>query len=256
MRKIISVLALLLISAACAVTAYADMGIPDKPQYMVVTNINGVYSYSSIEQVDAGQPDGSIAGGMPFYVWSTYENMLIGTTNANATSEDYDQAVCIKKSDTMSPSQSIPAETGTGSDETRYALTTEKLNVRCGPGTGFNVVKTLKNGSYVKYKYTYDTNTTWVYVKSDGAEGWVNGNYLKKTERRTRKSTNDNTVEEDTDDEEDDEDDEEVTETDAKTDQKDSDNAKSYLVLILMVSLIGGVLMAVLAVVLLMKTRR
>ena len=151
MKKMISVLVILIISVACGITVYADMGVPEKAEYTVVTGINGVNYYSDSDSAKAGQSAGTLTGGQTFYVWLDMDDgFLRGTTDPKATSEQFEHFVYIRKSDVVDSSYAVAPETGKATDGTRYARTTGKLNVRCGPGTGFKLLKTSSDGTDVE----------------------------------------------------------------------------------------------------------
>jgi uncharacterized protein YgiM (DUF1202 family) len=61
----------------------------------------------------------------------------------------------------------------TGETTASATVTTGTLNVRTGPGTGFDVVTTLNEGAYVTL-IARNADQSWVKVRlSDGREGWA-----------------------------------------------------------------------------------
>lgn len=56
------------------------------------------------------------------------------------------------------------------------AQATTAVNVRSGPSTSYQVVDTLHVGEVVDA--TECNQSRWCYVKHDGSDGWVSGNYL------------------------------------------------------------------------------
>ncbi len=55
------------------------------------------------------------------------------------------------------------------------AVATGNVNVRSGPGTGYQVVDTLRRGQQVDVQYC---RGSWCYVEKRGPDGWVSANYL------------------------------------------------------------------------------
>lgn len=61
------------------------------------------------------------------------------------------------------------------------ATATTAVNVRTGPGTGYNAVDTLSRGEQVAI---VDRNGGWCAVQKTGPDGWVACRYLTNSERR------------------------------------------------------------------------
>ena len=195
MKRPVYVIILSALLLAGGIPAYADMGIPDEPRYTVAIDIYGADYYYDWDSMDYGSPDGSYAGGQKFYVWAEYgEGRIQGTTNPKASSDDFDSMPYIYSSDTMRESERVSPDVGDRTEDTVYAATTDKLNLRTGPGTGFKVLKVLDNGANVEYDYTFRTDTVWMYVRADGLEGWVSGDYLRT--KKVGTNTEDNANEE------------------------------------------------------------
>lgn len=55
------------------------------------------------------------------------------------------------------------------------AVATSNVNVRSGPGTGYQVVDSLRRGERVDVQYC---RGSWCYVEKRGPDGWVSANYL------------------------------------------------------------------------------
>lgn len=55
------------------------------------------------------------------------------------------------------------------------AVATGNVNVRTGPGVGFNKVDVLYTGEHVSVR---ECNSGWCYVQHSGPDGWVSANYL------------------------------------------------------------------------------
>lgn len=55
------------------------------------------------------------------------------------------------------------------------AVATGNVNVRSGPGTGYQRVDTLVRGQQVDVQYC---RGSWCYVEKRGPDGWVSANYL------------------------------------------------------------------------------
>lgn len=59
------------------------------------------------------------------------------------------------------------------------AKSSTALNVRSGPGTGYNIVDALYTGEKVNVKKCTNSKR-WCYVTHSGPDGWVAAKYLKK----------------------------------------------------------------------------
>ncbi|HEV7345899.1 MAG TPA: SH3 domain-containing protein [Devosia sp.] len=57
------------------------------------------------------------------------------------------------------------------------AFATGNVNVRSGPGTGYNRVDTLRRGEHVDVQ---QCRGSWCYVEKRGPDGWVSANYLSR----------------------------------------------------------------------------
>lgn len=57
------------------------------------------------------------------------------------------------------------------------AVVTGNVNVRSGPGTGYNVVDTLRRGEPVDVQ---QCQGSWCYVEKSGPDGWISSNYLAR----------------------------------------------------------------------------
>jgi len=55
------------------------------------------------------------------------------------------------------------------------AYATNNVNVRSGPGTGYQIVDSLRRGERVDVQYC---RGSWCYVEKQGPDGWVSANYL------------------------------------------------------------------------------
>ncbi len=164
--------------------SYADMGLPDEPEYTVVTGIYGTNYFKGYDHYDSRKVDGTLYGGQTFYVWDdSYDDVYMGSTDPSFEPGSTGDFIFIYKSETTSSSEYVSPEVGSETAETCYALSTEELNVMCGPGYGFERLEVLPEGTYLEYDRTYKTNTTWVYVTANGVSGWANGDYLRKTRK-------------------------------------------------------------------------
>lgn len=176
MKRIACVLVILIMTS---IPVFADVGLPpDNPLFTVVINLDGA-------QATNWDTETYLPGGVSFYVFreGQFDGMdqYFGTTNESLKGEDEDLFFWINKSDTLSPGEKISPQTGTMLDDKYKAVTTDALNMRTGPGTGFKVVELLEKGTEVEYQYRYDADSTWVYVTTGKQQGWVSGDYLKTT---------------------------------------------------------------------------
>ena len=184
MKKASVILTLALLLMMNGVCVFADMGMPESPKYKTVISIYDAVCYAQYNDYEAGNSSGTISGGQTFYVWGESNNGLLwGTTDPKGGPNDTSSFVYISSDDVMNASDTVKEKTGAQTEETIFAVTTDKLNVRCGPGTGFNVLTTLDKGTAVQYDYTFANDTTWVYVKSDNGRGWASSDYLKRTKK-------------------------------------------------------------------------
>lgn len=180
MKNCLHILAILLVFAMSGVYTYADVGVPESPKYTVVIGIYGAPYYSDWDSCSEGTAEGTLTGGLPFYVWTDFgDGVLAGTTNAKASGAQYDSFVYISSDSTLGVNTTIDPDVGERTPETVMASTTDELNLRSGPGTGFKVIKVLSKGTEVNYDYTFRTDTTWMYVNAGGYHGWVSGDYLR-----------------------------------------------------------------------------
>ena len=183
MKKLMPLLFIIMLLTSSSLV-YADMGMPESPQYTVVINIYGCSYYYEYEDYESDLPDGALDGGQAFYVWLEYSNGgLWGTTDPSAGPDDSNTFIIISSAETTDGSEFVSYDVGEPTGDTVYALCTDKLNVRSGPGTGFRVIKTLEKETLVTYEYTFNAYGTWMYVSADGVEGWVSGDYLRRTEK-------------------------------------------------------------------------
>lgn len=181
MKKVLSVFMMSFLIIMSGMPVFADMGAPSEPEFTIVLSIEGVPFYGTYEDFDAGSPDGTLTGGQTFYVWGQFDNgSLWGTTDANKGSSQIDSFVYISDSEGMPAAEMVSPDLGIETEGTVTAATTDVLNLRYGPGTGFKVIKTLNKDTEVTYNFTYTTDTTWMYVNAAGTEGWVSGDYLKQ----------------------------------------------------------------------------
>lgn len=176
MRKIACIISILLIST---MTVCADMGMPpDNPIYTCIIGFDG----AKVMHDESGK---TLPAGVTFYVYrDSYPNddsLIEGTTDGTLTGRNSDQFVWIRKADTLSGDYKLSPEQGVKLEDAYNAKTTDALNLRCGPGTGFKVVKVLDKGTKVEYQYTYKADTTWMYVTTGKLKGWVSGDYLQET---------------------------------------------------------------------------
>lgn len=181
MRKKAIILAFAMLLTLACIPAYADHGVPTGPMYTVTINIYGTKYYRNYPDYDNGVAGGTIPGGTRFYVWDDYDRYLLGTTNANLGKDQYEELVIIATGDLVSEDESISPDVGQKTESEMKAVTTDELNLRCGPGTGFKVMKVLNNNTELTYDYTFQTDTTWMYVNAGGERGWVSGDYLRTT---------------------------------------------------------------------------
>lgn len=186
MKKIVVTFAVIASMLLCSVPVSADMGIPSQSDFTVVTDINGVPYYADNGAVASDQPSGYLDGGTAFYVYFDYgnEGLYYGTTETPKDPKNFDKFIYIHSYDTVSPGENIPPEVGEKSDEEINAKTTDPLNLRVGPGTGFKVIKTLEKGQKVSYNTTFVTDGEWAYVKAGNDQGWVFTEYLKEIEKK------------------------------------------------------------------------
>lgn len=178
MKKVLSVLIMGLLIIMSSIPVCADMGAPSEPEYTAVLKIEGVPFYIDYEDYQNGKSSGTLTGGQAFYVWDTFDEILRGTTDPNAGPDQFLDFVYIYNGDIVSAADMVSPAVGTEVASTT-ATTTDALNLRYGPGTGFKIIKTLNKDTEVTYDHTYKTDTTWMYVNAGGASGWVSGDYLK-----------------------------------------------------------------------------
>lgn len=179
-KKAVALVSAILVALAC-VPAYADHGMPMEPSYTAAINIYGANYYNSYQDYESGSVAGTIAGGTKFYVWEDYDHgWLCGTDNANLGNEQQDQFVYISAGDVVSGTEAVSPDVGKKTESEITAVTTDELNLRCGPGQGFKSLMVLDKGARLTYDHTFDTDTTWMYVNADGERGWVSGDYLEK----------------------------------------------------------------------------
>ena len=67
------------------------------------------------------------------------------------------------------------------------AVATSNVNVRSGPGTGYQVVTSLRRGEVVEVT---GCRGGWCYIEMRGPDGWVSANYLNGRNRATQPSVN------------------------------------------------------------------
>lgn len=197
MKKIVSIMLFTVMAFMGASPACADVGIPGEMLYTVCIDVEGADYYEDYGRDDA--PAGRLSGGQKFYVWADHvDGYYMGTTDVSAGSDQYDEFVSIRASDTCPSDETVSPEIGQSTGKTIYAITTDKVNMRCGPGVGFKEIEILEKGTKVDYNYTFDTDSTWVYAGSKGKRGWVNSEYLTRDEEpTTKKHTSGTTVHED-----------------------------------------------------------
>ena len=182
MKKLAMILTTVMLLAVSGIPAFADMGAPENPEFTVTIGIYGTDYYSDYDDYENGRVGGKIPGGSKFYVWESLDSgAYYGTVNGKASYNSDGSFVFIKSSDIISGSERIPPEVGEKTENTVSAETTDDLNLRCGPGVGFKSLKVLDKGTKVEYDYTFETDTTWMYVDTGSLEGWVCGDYLKTT---------------------------------------------------------------------------
>ena len=178
-KKILIITSALLLALTC-VPVYADHGMPIEPSYTAAISIYGADYYREYQDYENGNVSGRLDGGTRFYVWEDYNNgWILGTENANASSDDYESFVYISPNDLVNESTTISPDVGEKEASPVKAITTDELNVRSGPGIGFKVLKILKKDTELTYDYTFNTYTKWMYVQADGTQGWVSGDYLR-----------------------------------------------------------------------------
>ena len=179
MKKQAIVLVFALFFTLACIPVHADHGMPEAPVYTVAISIYGADWYSEYSAMESGSSSGRLTGGAAFYVWQEYDLGYWGTTDTNAGREQADTFIFILKSDAVSDTEPVSPDAGQREAATVQAITDDELNMRCGPGTGFKVVKVIGKGTEVTYDYTFTTDTRWMYVQADGTSGWVCGDYLE-----------------------------------------------------------------------------
>lgn len=182
MKKLVVTFALVAAMLICPLSVYADMGIPSTAEFTVAINLDGCayYKYDDMESDGAA---GYFPGGIAFYVYDDYDGYYYGTTESAKDPKNFDKFVYIYASDTVSANENIPPETGEDLGETIESVTTDPLNLRVGPGTGFKIIKTLKKGETVKYTTTIQSEGEWAYVSAGSDNGWVSTKYLDLKKR-------------------------------------------------------------------------
>ena len=92
------------------------------------------------------------------------------------------------------PSDSFAEEIAQGGEEAperfgenssaQFAYTTGKVNVRKGPGLGYDSMGTIPKGAQAEYLNEFaddDRGVRWYKIRYDGREGWVSSKYAKLT---------------------------------------------------------------------------
>lgn len=181
MRKKAIILAFAVLLTLACVPVCADHGLPSGPMYSVPVNIYGAEYYRDRASCESGNAEGTIPGGTRFYVWSDFDTYYQGTTDANLSSDNYEELVWISSGSLGSETETISPDAGQKTDSVKKAVATDELNLRCGPGTGFKVIKVLSKNTELTYDHTFDTDTTWMYVDAGGTSGWACGDYLMTT---------------------------------------------------------------------------
>jgi len=176
-RKIAVIMMSLILAAGSAVIASADIGVLESPAFTVVTGVYGVSYYEEYDEYY--KADGTLPGGITFYVWHDFDGVLWGTTDPKVGGEDSEKFVYVMGSDTLSESTVIPPDEGTDLGQTETKVTSEELNVRTGPGTGFKSLKMLPQGAEVRYDHTLNNGLTWAYVTDGDVSGWACADYLR-----------------------------------------------------------------------------
>ena len=183
MKKASMIVALAMLLMMSGVYAYADVGMPPSPKYTVVITIYGADCYKQYSDYESGTPSGTVAGGQAFYVWGENgDSLLWGTTDPDGSANDTSSFVLVSTGDVMDPSDMVSEDAGIKTEETIFAVTTDELNVRSGPGTGFNIMTTLDKGTTVQYDYVLTNTDSWAYVAGSNIEGWVSTDYLSRTQ--------------------------------------------------------------------------
>ena len=67
------------------------------------------------------------------------------------------------------------------------AVATSNVNVRSGPGTGYQAVTTLRRGEAVEVT---GCRGGWCYIEMRGPDGWVSSNYLSTQRRASQPAIN------------------------------------------------------------------
>lgn len=189
----ISIMLFMVMAFMGASPACADVGVPQEVLYTVCLNVQGADYYDSYED---SVPAGRLSGGQKFYVWADHiEGYYQGTTDVSAGADQFEDFVYIRVSDTCSSDELVSPEIGQSTGETIHAVTTDRVNMRCGPGVGFEELDVLEKGTKVDYEYTYDTDSTWAYASAKGKRGWVSSSYLGRVkETTTQENTEATTV--------------------------------------------------------------
>lgn len=192
MKKAAAVFVLIAVMLMSAAVVNADIGIPAEPLYDVVTDIGGIDCYKAYEDAENDTPTGEVDGGLAFHVFSegSPEGYYWGSADPAAGPNNTDSFVYIKQIDTVSKDENIPPEVGEDTGEETEATTTDDLNMRTGPGTGFKVVEVLKKNTSLTYRYIFrndsagNDNSEWAYVSLNGKAGWVSVKYLKEKSKK------------------------------------------------------------------------
>lgn len=175
----------------CTVSVYALPGIPTKAEFTKAIKVDGCSSYADVREINSNMPSGYLDGGTAFYVYKELKKYYYGTTETAEDPKNYENFVYVQKDDTISSAEVIGPDVGEDIGETVKAKTTDLLNLRKGPGTGFDAIKVLDKGQKVTYNTTINTSGEWAYVKAGSDHGWVFTEYLEEVDDTAKAQTAD-----------------------------------------------------------------
>lgn len=189
MKRIIAAMMTMAALLLGGLTAYADIGIPEGTRQQAVIKPGGADYYLNVDG-DNPESAGRLDGGTAFYyvMGSSVNGYHYGTTDVNAADGEAGKFMYVSTEDITYPTEEVFGEIGDRTNHTQ-AVTTDELNLRTGPGTGYEVKEVLPKDTKVEYDYTFKTDTTWMYVSVNDMSGWVSGDYLKTVSVETVEET-------------------------------------------------------------------